>query len=81
MEYSLTESTLCHARMLPVQLKFFRGLCWDRFWGPKMCPKRAGALLGHIVGPDPRGMDPKIGQKISPGRILIKPEALLPNIE
>ena len=49
--------------------------------GPKMCPKRAGALLGHILGPDRNGMDPKIGPKIGPGRILIKPEALLRDIE
>ncbi len=26
--------------------------------GPKMGPKRAPALLGHILGPDPHGMDP-----------------------
>ena len=49
--------------------------------GPKMCPKRAGALLGHISGPDPNGMYPKIGPKIGPGRILIKPEALLRDLE
>ncbi len=32
-------------------------------------------------GPDPQGMDPKIGPKIGPGRILIKPEALLHDLE
>ena len=37
--------------------------------------------MGHILGPDPHGMDPKIGPKIGPGRILIKPEALLRDIE
>ena len=31
--------------------------------------------------PDPDGMDPKLGPKISPGRILIKPEALLRDLE
>ncbi len=49
--------------------------------GPKMCPQRAGALLEHTLGPDPNGTDPKIGPKIGPGRILIKPEALLRDIE
>jgi hypothetical protein len=33
------------------------------------------------LGPDPDGMDPKLGPKISPGRILIKPEALLRDLE
>ncbi len=33
--------------------------------------------MGPILGPDPHGMDPKVGPKIGPGRILIKPEALL----
>ncbi len=41
----------------------------------------APALLGHILGPDPHVMDPKIGPKIGPGRILVKPEALLRDIE
>ena len=36
--------------------------------------------MGPILGPDPHCMDPKIGPKISPGRILIKPEALLRDI-
>ena len=34
-----------------------------------------------ILEPDPHGMDPKIGPKIGPGRISIKPEALLHDIE
>jgi hypothetical protein len=34
-----------------------------------------------MLGPDPHGMDPKIGPKIGPGRILIKPEALLRDLE
>ena len=33
------------------------------------------------MGPDPDGIDPKIGPKISPERILIRPEALLCDIE
>ena len=37
--------------------------------------------MRHILGPDPHGMDPKIGPKIGPGRISIKPEALLHDIE
>ncbi len=40
-----------------------------------------GALLGLILEPDPHGMDPKIGPKIGPGRISIKPEALLHDLE
>ena len=37
--------------------------------------------MDPILGPDPHGMDPEIGPKISPGRILIKPEALLRDLE
>ncbi len=48
---------------------------------PQEGPACGGALLGLILGPDPHGMDPKIGPQIGPGRILIKPEALLREIE
>ncbi len=37
--------------------------------------------MGPILEPDPHGMDPKTGPKMGPGRILIKPEALLHDIE
>ncbi len=37
--------------------------------------------MGPIVEPDPNGMDPKTGPKIGPGRILLKPEALLHDLE
>ncbi len=49
--------------------------------GPQVGPAAGGALLGPILEPDPHGMDPKIGPKIGPGIILIKPEALLHDLE
>ena len=50
-------------------------------WGPTEPRLRRGRFEAHFGGPDPHGMDPKIGPKIGPGRILIRPEALLHDIE
>ncbi len=44
-------------------------------------PAAGGAFWGLILGPDPNGMDFKIGPKTGPGIILIKPEALLRDME
>ena len=72
-------------------IKILPGPILDRFWGPyrgdlapkwaPRGPRRRRGPLWALLGPDPHGMDPKFGPKIGPGRILIKPEALLRDLE